>query len=138
MNGQLLLHLPIKSLKFASINSDPLPPPEYERVSRSRVLKVFVASPSDVIEQRNALAKLIGDIRDILREAGEPILAESLEPQTVDTSTYDAALALANEYEQVRHYECRRRTHARDDYGVFPNESPGSEGTSACNEIRAE
>ena len=66
MNGQLLLHLPIKSLKFASINSDPLPPPEYERVSRSRVLKVFVASPSDVIEERNALAKLIGDINDVL------------------------------------------------------------------------
>ena len=107
-------------------------------MSESRVLKVFVASPSDVIEQRNALAKLIGDIRDILREAGEPILAESREPQTVDTSTYDAALALANEYEQVRHCECRRRTHPRDDYGVFPNESPGSEGTSACNEIRAE
>lgn len=81
---------------------------------------------------------LLRAIRDILREAGEPILAESLEPQTVDTSTYDAALALANEYEQVRHCECRRRTHPRDDYGVFPNESPGSEGTSACNEIRAE
>lgn len=31
-------------------------------MSESRVLKVFVASPSDVIEERNALAKLIGDI----------------------------------------------------------------------------
>jgi hypothetical protein len=35
-------------------------------MSESRVLKVFVASPSDVIEERNALAKLIGDINDVL------------------------------------------------------------------------
>ena len=35
-------------------------------MSESRVLKVFVASPSDVIEERNALAKLIGDISDVL------------------------------------------------------------------------
>jgi hypothetical protein len=45
---------------------------------------------------------LLRAIRDILREAGEPILTEALEPGSVDTSTYDAALALANEYEQVR------------------------------------
>jgi hypothetical protein len=35
-------------------------------MSESRVLNVFVASPSDVIEERNALAKLIGDINDVL------------------------------------------------------------------------
>jgi hypothetical protein len=31
-----------------------------------RILKVFVASPNDVIEERIALAKLIGDINDVL------------------------------------------------------------------------
>jgi hypothetical protein len=31
-----------------------------------RTIKVFVASPSDVVEERNALAKLIADINDVL------------------------------------------------------------------------
>jgi hypothetical protein len=35
-------------------------------MSMPRLLKVFVASPSDVIEERNALDKLIGDINDVL------------------------------------------------------------------------
>jgi hypothetical protein len=45
---------------------------------------------------------LLRAIRDILREDGEPILPETLEPQTVDRVGYDAALALASEYDQVR------------------------------------
>jgi hypothetical protein len=45
---------------------------------------------------------LLRTIRDILREAGEPILTKDLEPEAVDASSYDAALALANEYERVR------------------------------------
>jgi hypothetical protein len=35
-------------------------------MSEPRTLKVFVASPSDVVDERNALAKLIGDINDVL------------------------------------------------------------------------
>ena len=35
-------------------------------MSRHRVLKVFVASPDDVTEERNALAKLLTDINDVL------------------------------------------------------------------------
>ena len=35
-------------------------------MSEPRVLKVFVASPSDVVDERNALAKLIGDINDVI------------------------------------------------------------------------
>ena len=35
-------------------------------MTEPRVLKVFVASPSDVVDERNALAKLIGDINDVL------------------------------------------------------------------------
>ena len=35
-------------------------------MSEPRVLKVFVASPSDVVDERNALAKLVGDINDVL------------------------------------------------------------------------
>ena len=35
-------------------------------MSQPRTIKVFVASPSDVVEERNALAKLIADINDVL------------------------------------------------------------------------
>jgi hypothetical protein len=35
-------------------------------MSQPRTIKVFVASPSDVAEERNALAKLIADINDVL------------------------------------------------------------------------
>ena len=35
-------------------------------MSQARKIKVFIASPSDVAEERNALAKLIGDINDVL------------------------------------------------------------------------
>ena len=33
---------------------------------RSRTLKIFVASPSDVTEEREALARLTRDINDVL------------------------------------------------------------------------
>ena len=35
-------------------------------MTQPRTIKVFVASPSDVVEERNALAKLIADINDVL------------------------------------------------------------------------
>ena len=35
-------------------------------VAQSRTLKVFIASPGDVIEERDALARLIRDINDVL------------------------------------------------------------------------
>jgi len=35
-------------------------------MASTRILKVFVASPGDVVDERNALAKLIGDINDVL------------------------------------------------------------------------
>lgn len=35
-------------------------------MSQPRTIKVFVASPSDVLEERNALAKLIADTNDVL------------------------------------------------------------------------
>lgn len=45
---------------------------------------------------------LLRAIRDILREAGEPIQAEAPQAQTVDKPSYDLALALANQYDDVR------------------------------------
>ena len=32
----------------------------------ARLLKVFLASPSDVVEEREALARLVRDINDVL------------------------------------------------------------------------
>src|SRR5215468_11607218 len=34
--------------------------------AQSRTLRVFIASPSDVIEERDALARLVRDINDVL------------------------------------------------------------------------
>ena len=38
----------------------------YILMNQPRTIKVFVASPSDVVEERNALAKLIADTNDVL------------------------------------------------------------------------
>lgn len=56
-------------------------------MSQARVLKVFVASPSDVVDERNALAKLIGDINDVLLYLA-PDRALSIELVRYETHSY--------------------------------------------------
>ena len=56
-------------------------------MSAPRVLKVFVASPDDVAEERNALAKLLADINDVLAYLA-PEKALSLELVRYETHSY--------------------------------------------------
>jgi hypothetical protein len=56
-------------------------------MTEPRVLKVFVASPDDVIEERNTLAKLLGDINDVLAYLA-PEKRLSLELVRYETHSY--------------------------------------------------
>lgn len=56
-------------------------------MSAFRVLKVFVASPDDVTEERNALAKLLADINDVLAYL-TPEKGLSLELVRYETHSY--------------------------------------------------
>jgi hypothetical protein len=56
-------------------------------MSEPRVLKVFVASPDDVIEERNTLAKLLSDINDVLAYLA-PERRLSLELVRYETHSY--------------------------------------------------
>ena len=56
-------------------------------MSAPRVLKVFVASPEDVAEERNALAKLLDDINDVLSYL-TPEKGLSLELVRYETHSY--------------------------------------------------